>query len=293
MRLLRTGDLEKAAQTLERAAGIAEDAGVRNAYTLPVYAWIATTRRMQAEQDSDCTPLRRESLLQEAATAARQAIGCRWLYRNDLSQALREYALVLAMQGKLRRARRMFDRSLRVAEQLGARYQYALSLLAKAKVGKEAGWANAETQLATAQSQLAEIQAPEEDDRDGGARGPVNLSLVDRFDTVLDSGRRIASALAISAIHEAARAAALRMLRGEQCLVLQLEQDENGIRVAPPHEHVCNRALLERAYRPAARPPRIMNRKRWRPVGRPPLREKVRCSAPRCSSEAGRSPACM
>ena len=45
-------------------------------------------------------------------------------------------------------------------------------------------------------------------------RETSTLSLADRFDTVLDSGRRIASALTPAAIHEAAQAAALRLLRG-------------------------------------------------------------------------------
>ena len=40
------------------------------------------------------------------------------LCKNDLAQALREYALLLAMSGRTRAAQRHFDRSLTVAERL-------------------------------------------------------------------------------------------------------------------------------------------------------------------------------
>jgi len=57
---------------------------------------------------------------------------------------------------------------------------------------------------------------------------PATLSLADRFDTVLDAGRRIASALSRKVIFKEVREAAARLLRGERCLLLKLQLEEQG-----------------------------------------------------------------
>src|SRR5262249_20527155 len=57
---------------------------------------------------------------------------------------------------------------------------------------------------------------------------PVSLSLADRFDNVLDAGRRIATALTRDSVHAALREAALKLLRGERCLILKVQSDESG-----------------------------------------------------------------
>ena len=85
-------------------------------------------------------------------------------------------------------------------------------------------------------------------------------SLVDRFDNVLDSGRKIASGLAAETIHEAARSAALRLLRGERCYVIPLDPlDQTGDLTGVPASHVssCQRAIdraLRQPRRSARRP---------------------------------------
>src|SRR5690606_34303850 len=54
-------------------------------------------------------------------------------------------------------------------------------------------------------------------------------SLIDRFDTLLESGRQIASALTREAIYDAARSAALKLLRGERCLILKVSAAGEGV----------------------------------------------------------------
>ena len=252
LRHLAEGNPERAAEVFERGAEIAIQAGVQNAYTRPALAWAATARRTQAEQTRDYTPSRREATLRASLAAARRALRTSWFCRNDLAQSLRDYALVLAMRGRLAKSRRMFEKSLKVATKLNQRYQQAQTLMAMAQLGREAKWHDAEACFHDAQALLAEIRATGE--TNAGSRETVNLSLADRFDTVLDSGRKIASELAASTIHEAARAAALRLLRGEHCLVLQL--DENRADGAPftlPESEsegvFVNPTIVERALR--------------------------------------------
>ncbi len=198
---------------------------MRNAYTLPVPTWLATVRRQQAEKLSDVMAIRRGRMLKQAERAARRAIRSTWLCKNDQPQALREYALVSAMRGRIRKSRRLFAKSLEVARRQHADYEVAQTLAAMARVGREVGWSDAADQALEAQATLAEIETATE--RAVPAE-TASLSLADRFDTVLDSGRKIASALTPMAIYEAARLAALRLLRGEKCLVLHVEGGEEA-----------------------------------------------------------------
>jgi len=225
LRHFAEGNLHRAVEVFEQGAQIAALAGVKNAYTIPSEAWAATARRVEVEQIHEYTPSRRESSLRASQKAARRALRASWLCRNDLAQSLRDYALVLAMRGRLRKARKMFDKSLRTAKAMRQRQQQAQTLTAMARVGSEANWPGAEAWSTEAQAILAELNAIGPAAGSAASRETGSLSLADRFDTVLDSGRKIASALAASTIHEAARAAALRLLRGEHCLVLQIEED--------------------------------------------------------------------
>src|SRR5690606_5635110 len=168
---------------------------------------------------------------------------------NDLPQALREYALILAMQGRLRKSRRMFAWAIRAATKLKERQELAKSLIAAGEIGLEAGWPEAQQQTKQGETLLAELLASGDAIIDGESsrdRETVNLSLVDRFDNVLDSGRKIASGLAAETIHEAARSAALRLLRGERCFVIPLDPvDQTGDLTGIPASHAaaCQRAI--------------------------------------------------
>jgi len=226
VRLLGSGEYARAAATFEEATSRALAAGVKNAYTLPNLTWAVTAWRLEAETTPDCTPLRRRALLRRAKTAAQRALRAARFCRNDLPQALREYGIILAMQGRVWKASWYLRRSLTVARRHGARYQYAQTLQTLGKIGQELGWPEASRQLSEAKALLAELHAfpDRETDSESASFPQVSLALADRFDTVLDSGRTIASALSPAAIYEEARAAALRLLRGEHCVVLRLNQ---------------------------------------------------------------------
>ncbi len=236
VRLIGCGDTEQAAAVFEKAIAIADKAGVRNAYTLPNLTWLATARRMQAEEQVGYTPKQRCTALKRAQVAARRAVRAAWICQNDLPQALREYGLIQAMRGRLRRARRSFQKSLAVAERQEARYAHAQTLLARGRVGIEAGWPNAERDIADAESTLRVLAvSPQTGGHQYGGTmtGPVTLSHADRFDQVLESGHRIVSALNERTIYNEVRGAALRLLRGENCLLLGVHEEAGTQRLVP------------------------------------------------------------
>ncbi len=230
VRLLKLDRAAEAAVIIEMGHTLAEDAGIRNHGTLPLRSWLASALRRQTEKVSYWAPDRRAALLQRACVAVRKALKLAHTFQNDLPHALRESGLVAAMQGATKNARHHLDESLAVAERQGAKFEHAQTLLARGRVGKEVGWPGAEDDLTIARQALralgADFALDVAPEPQGVTAKTATLSLVDRFDTVLDSGRKIASALSRDMIFKEVRDAARQLLRGERCLLLRLQGDD-------------------------------------------------------------------
>jgi signal transduction histidine kinase/ActR/RegA family two-component response regulator len=225
--LMREGDPVRAARTVEDAIQHVRRDGMWNAYTLPLMVWAVSIARELAEKSGDLTPRRRERLLWRAQALARRA---RWyapLCRNDQPRLLRESALIAAMCGQPRRAKRLLDRALRMASQHGARLEYAWTLQARGRLGRELGWAWTANDAAEARRLLDELQLRMPEARSTDRIEATHLSLADRFDTVLTTGRRIASALTADSVYEQTQMAARRLLRAEQALIVPVSDEGN------------------------------------------------------------------
>jgi len=230
VRLCFAGQPQDAANFLEHGLRLARQRGMKNAWVAPLWPWLATARRQAAETATDLTPGRRRRLWRSAAAAARRELPLARKFQNELPHALRENALVAASRGRNRRARRLFDESLTVAERQGALYEQLQTLLARGRVGAELGWPEASDDTTKANEALLSLMASLEGKETDAAveAKPVTLSLVDRFDTILDAGRRIAAALSRDAIFAAVKEGAVRLLRGDRCVVLKVEPTLEG-----------------------------------------------------------------
>ena len=235
IQLYGAGQIAESAEYFQKSHDFASRTRIRNAYTTSSLAWLATCRRCLVQRCQDRTPGRRQQLLREAKSAVRKAKRALGHFQCDLPHVLREQGLVLALEGKHWRARRALARSLKLAERQGARYEYAQTLLARGHVAEELGWPHAAKQIRKATALLRKLSASEAGDPGGryAEAESGTLSLVDRFGTVLDSGRKIAAALSPDAVFREVRSAALHLLRGEQCLVLQIASTESGLDIVP------------------------------------------------------------
>ena len=226
VQLSAAGRHEEAVDTLHRSIEEGKKLGLMSAYTAPSMAWFATVLRRQAETLSDLAAARRSRILRRAERAARRAVRVGRRLQNDLPRALRELALIRAMSGRTRRVRRLLDESLKVAQSQKAKHEYAQSLRAYGQLGQELNWPGAAEQAQTAETLLREAeidcQLPHEKPQEDVPS--VTLSLADRFDTVLDAGRKIASALSPASIFDQVLDAALRMLRGEHCRLFEVTE---------------------------------------------------------------------
>jgi two-component system sensor kinase len=223
--LLAEHRAEEAVKVLEDASARLRKRGLSNAWVSPVLPWLATSLRQRSEELTPYAPHVRKTLLRKAERAAKAAIRETRRFRNDLPHALREMALLLALRGREKQALQYINRSIEEAQSQGARYEYAQSLLRRGEMGRGLGWPDAERDTAEAQHLIAQLRTGFDDtneDSSDSALLPATLSLVDRFDTVLDAGRKIASALNRDAIYLEVQDAALRLLRGEECSIIRL-----------------------------------------------------------------------
>ena len=233
--LAGSGSFAAAIEVLELAARRAAS-GVRQEYVAPVRPWLVTALRREAERTPPWEPGRRSALLRRARCESRRALRISSRYRNNLPHALRERALVAAMQGRPGRASRLLDRSLHEAERQGARHEYAQTLAARGELGRSLGWEGAEQQAEAGRRALEEMGAA----RDGVGASRIaeqeqpTLALLDRFTAVVDAGRRIVSALSREEVLAAVREASVSVLRAEDCTVVELVgKDGWGCRTTP------------------------------------------------------------
>ena len=229
VRLLAQGKARSAAETFERALDVARRAGVCNPYVTPNWAWLATALRCQVEELPHHALAERQRLLARAVAVARRAVRVSRRFQNDLPHALREQAILSALQGNLQRAHRLLDESARVALRQAAELECAETerarkFLASSLVQHFGPPLPAHvTSSSDARPDEADVRPPSDQ---------PTLSLADRFTTVLESGRLIASALSPERICEEVHRAAVRLLRAEHCLIVKVEQ------AALPHQFV-------------------------------------------------------
>ncbi|SFI30003.1 response regulator [Planctomicrobium piriforme] len=218
------GQPRQAADVLATAAANIEKAGVKNPYTVPVYAWLATAWRMSAEVQTSLAPYERQRCLKLARGSLRAALFDAWRFRNDLPHVYRELGLVETMEGRPVRAWNAFQKSLKLARRQHARVELAMTQTVRTRVAKEFGWTLPVNQTEVTGVGLSERQLFQLDSAIRQSGVPATLSLVDRFDTLLQAGRVIISALSNETICSETESAARRLLRSDRATLIWLNE---------------------------------------------------------------------
>ena len=243
---LHRGDFANAADQLGQAAAVIRAAGLRQEYAAPVASWNATVSRLLAENVSAYDPAERRRALRHAAKHVRRARVWALSYKNNAPHALREAGLVAALRGRPRRAVRRFERSMRISEQQGARYETALTQ--RALVRSMPAGEGAADLLEVADNAVLEFERPL-DATVGDDSSMPTVSIFDRFNTLLSVGRTIAAAPTAAALDDAIRQAALALLHGERCHVVNMVDlpDEDSVTESGEWIDGVSRTLLNRA----------------------------------------------
>lgn len=214
----------------------ARRAGILNAYTIPACSWLATAYRERAIQSLPFAPQQYAADLRRARKVAKRSVRQAKLCANEVPRARRELAMTDAMLGRYRSARKHLLKSISVAQHQHAAFELQLSLQLLCKLASlhAAGkhFDNLPEEVNQLSAGLGGCRLA--DFAHNTHRTESTLSLADRFDGVLQSGRTIASALSAERIFAEAKCAAERLLRGEACHILSV--DINGPIVASDHD---------------------------------------------------------
>jgi signal transduction histidine kinase len=159
MRRIGAGHPREAADAFAAAEEVARSAKLENEYVSHIPIWIAHARRLCAAQAAVEAGVLVPAMLDGAAAALRRGLRRARRHRGNLPMALRERALLRAMRGRLRRARRDLDESLAEAERQGARFEVAQTLRARGELGCLVGWPGAQAEAARARALLHEMGA--------------------------------------------------------------------------------------------------------------------------------------
>ncbi len=252
VRLIHEGDLDAAVEVLERARDLVDREGFFYELNTPVLTYLAQALRLRAEAVSAYASAERKKRLARARKAARRAVRVARSFRFNLPHALREAALIEAMRGRPARARKDIEESVEVASTIGLRYEHAQSRLARAELGAALGWTDAAKELEAAREDVEAMRgraiiAGEE----SGDRRRVTLSLIDRFDAILEIGRTLATALSREEIYAQAYRAALKLLRAQRCIVIECPARNGDARPRPVYGDVgmpYSEELVDRTF---------------------------------------------
>ncbi len=216
--LISESRFEEAVRILDKGIDATRRAGISNTYTSPLFAWKATALRGFLENKSPLTRSPRRAIIKQHRKAARTALLMAFRFKNELPHALRELAWAQVFLNRNRRATFLLKQSVRVAQRQSAEYEQIQSELLLQKIRLETGYADAEKDLEQAErrhSAFHNEQLPQ--------RMFSSVSLVDRFDSLLESGRKIASAINPVVIIQTAADAARRLLRSNHCEIVDVD----------------------------------------------------------------------
>lgn len=209
--LIEAGTPEDAIPLLEHARQLIETAGVQNPYTSPVYVWLLTAWRHVAQQDRSISQSRRQFALSTVSKLQRKGLSQLKYFWGDAPHLYRELAYVAAMQGHEVEAESWLNKSFEMAVKHQAAYEMALTQRAYREIGEEYGWKFSDYEIeafrkADFQIETMQFLLNSEEKR-------VSVSLVDRFDTMILTGRKILSAVKVDQICQEGAEAARRILR--------------------------------------------------------------------------------
>jgi signal transduction histidine kinase/tetratricopeptide (TPR) repeat protein len=216
VRLLAHGESEQAIRVLDGAHRQVSGAGVRNEYVAPILPWMTTALRMAAEETGPYRLDERRALLRRARRVSRRAHRVARSYRNNLPHVLREQAALACLHGRSAKAKRLVERGLAVAREL--------EMSAEIEMLREVSDALVSGRLpqGPVDRGMGRIRAAVE----ASAELAPTLSLADRFDALLRTGRAIATALTATAVYEVVRSAATELLRSEECSIVLLDPSD-------------------------------------------------------------------
>ena len=240
--------LDKSIDCLSDAIRSSEKNRVTNTYTSPLYTWLCTAMRAKLESAPPKTPRANWIALQSLQNACLDAMKIARQFTNEAPHAFREYAIFCAMSGRYRRSRHYFSKSLRIGRAQKAEYEVASTIVAQNEFASELGWNIDPRQVLRANEFISRIQLSA-----SNPESPKSISLLDRFESLLEVGRKISTSVLPNEIHQAVCNAAQRILRVEDVCLIQVDSNGFPKETYPPNKPFDPSIVLETAEQQSTR----------------------------------------
>lgn len=185
---LQEGDFGKAVSSFQ--AAIEAHTPLLGPHCAGASAWLATTWRVLVEQLPQEAAALKAKIWREIEAAVRTSQKQTSKYPINQPHYLREAAICSARAGRFYLARTQFEEAFSISERLGMRFESAWTLYERGRFAAAAGWTDWRGDQAEGLSRAYRL---------GGWLPGVELapplerqvSKIDRFDRVLDAGRRL------------------------------------------------------------------------------------------------------
>ena len=224
---MNVGDFEAAQEAIAEGMRVTSEKGVTNCFTVPLYYWMSLLLRRRAEKLAGAeSGQTRTKLLRKSCRNSIVGILNAYACKNEVPRLLRELGLARLMLGYPRQAKRCLQWSCSYAKKIGFHRDYAESTKLYGQIGRPLGWPDAESRLREGQALVSQMQYESQlsSEKEIPDARVETLSLSDRFDTILEVGRKIAASLRKEDAYKTAHEAATRLLRCEECCILNLEE---------------------------------------------------------------------
>lgn len=241
--LLHHGQIDEAITTLQGAIDRCRKAGHLNVYISPCYAWLATAMRKRLET-TRCNDVK--LLLQrfaQAGKAVRLAVKISRRFPADQAHCYRELAHNFTMLGKMPEAEKALRKSLSSAKRYIQPIQEYDSLFALDSLLRRVDSTGGDLSpvLQSRLRELTELYRKDLAIVESKEHHATNVSLADRFVTVLQAGRKIAKALTPDSVYLEAIEAAKRLLRGQHVDALKIVKRNGEATFEPIEFDRCER----------------------------------------------------
>ena len=226
--LIHNDQLEQAATRLENAIHDVRQAGVWNAYVSPSLAWLATALRCQGEREGiyAAAPTRNAS---PSLAGRRASSTSRFSIPKRLAACTARVRVDPRHVGPGPAIAPNVPQEPSGRQATGGRVRVRRNAQGISPGRTSLKWPELAVPPGSAEQALIQRVRPPDDATPAASSQAPSLSLIDRFDVVLETGRSIGSALSKLAVFRQVCHAASRLLRGENCFVLKaLSRGEAG-----------------------------------------------------------------
>lgn len=244
IRWLALGQAKKAVKVLEESWSISQELGRRTEYVASTPCWLASAYRKSLEELGPFAEKRREAIIKKLGRAVKTSLNWSKHFRNNLAHALREEAYLSAAQGNAKKSLISLKKSFSVAENLGFLQEMALTTEAQLRLKDVLGLSRDEIgQFAKPLLNYGQLL-------DFGSQPSV--SQTERFRQVLEVAATLTKADSYEAVFRVMEESARALFRTDDCLVLELAEDQEIVSATDQQREVVSQTLARHAINTGA-----------------------------------------